>query len=235
MPPRYQETVFILARTGRERQALGLLLRQLRDVQAAVRFVQQHEGQPQLWSDLIDHALGDAEFLASLLDHVGDLGVSPLSVVSRIPPKASLPRLRQRLVALLAQQSAAVLLSDKCNGILAEDALGLQRALNQTQRRALKVQPSWRCVGCSRPLFLPAPPMAASNPGAGATVEAGRGLGPELPVSPDDPQVWGCGAGGGGGGRGWGGAADGGVVVFSNKIVFHRLCWNKRNQHKTQG
>lgn len=217
--------VYILSRTGRETEALGLLLRELQDVQQAVQFVQSHPSAPALWGALIDHALLNARFLAQLLDHIGACEVSPLAVISRVPPKASLPLLRQRLVTLLAQQGFQVSLNEQCNDILGEDTLHLQRNLNQTQRRAQKVEPSWRCVACARPLFLPPSTAAggaagaagqAQGPGSGASGSASAatatGQGPLLTAP---PQIWGSRGG------------PGGVVVFSNRIVYHSVCFQK--------
>lgn len=224
---------------GREKEALLLLLREMRDVAAAVQFVQAHPSVPGLWGDLIDHALDHSEFLAGLLDFIGEAEVSPLIVVSRIPPHAQLPMLRQRLLALLEQQGFQVGLHEQCNHILAGDTLRLQRALNQTQRRAVKVEPTWRCVGCARPLFLPPAPTStatatatAVKKGAGAGVAVpgvpATGSGVQTPHPPLNnlgghalapgsvPQIWGAG--------GRGAASGNGVVVFSNKTVFHRKC-----------
>ena len=105
--------VYILARTGREKEALGLLLRELRDVQQAVQFVQSHPTSSALWGDMVDYALIDATFLAQLLDHVGACEVNPLTIISRVPPHAKLPQLRQRLLTLLAQQGFQVYLNEQ--------------------------------------------------------------------------------------------------------------------------
>lgn len=210
--------VYIISRTGRETEALGLLLRELQDVQQAVHFVQSHPSAPALWGALIDHALLNARFLAQLLDHIGACEVNPLAVISRVPPKATLPLLRQRLVTLLAQQGFQVSLNEQCNDILGEDTLHLQRNLNQTQRRAQKVEPSWRCVACSRPLFLPpstaagAAGPAGQSQGQGPAAAGATGQGPLLTAP---PQIWGSRGG------------PGGVVVFSNRIVYHRICLQK--------
>lgn len=199
---------------GKEKQALGLLLREIQDVQQAVDFVQAHQSSLGLWGDLIDYALVDSQFLANLLDYIGEAEVSPLTIISRIPPSASLPLLSQRLLKVLSQQGFQAYINERCNEILAEDTLHLQRSLNQTQRKALKVEPSWRCATCSRPLFLP--PAALTAPAA--TIK------PPSPLVEFPPQIWGT-----------GGTSGSGIVVFNNKVAFHSVCYrrNQNNDHCT--
>jgi hypothetical protein len=135
-------------------------------------------------------------------------------------------------------------------GILQDDALNLLCQKNHGQRRAMKIEPSLRCAACLRPLSFEAgslslgpidPSNNANNNNNNNNNEHLKNL---LPTEKNQIQVWGTrryytggGPNGGstGGGHGGAGQSHGsysshqgsGVVVFSNKLAFHRVCYEK--------
>ena len=56
------------------------------------------------------------------------------------------------------QYKFQVSLNESCNASLEDDTLTSLRSLNQSRRRAVRVEPTWRCSTCARPLFMPPPP-----------------------------------------------------------------------------
>lgn len=60
-PPLHRERVYILARMGSVQEGLGVLLRDIGDVQLAISYVETHD--PSLWTDLVDFALSHYTFL----------------------------------------------------------------------------------------------------------------------------------------------------------------------------
>lgn len=52
----FQEMVFLLGRFGDTKEALTLIINELKDMQYAIAFCHEH-GDPELWTDLIDHCV----------------------------------------------------------------------------------------------------------------------------------------------------------------------------------
>ncbi|GAB4813866.1 hypothetical protein N2152v2_000912, partial [Parachlorella kessleri] len=101
----------------------------------AVEFVQLQRDD-ELWGLLITLALGDPELTGSLLDHAGGY-IDPLRVVGQIPPHLQIPRLRSRLVKIIADFRTAMSLQQGCHAILRTDCIGLANRLYRFLRAAL--------------------------------------------------------------------------------------------------
>lgn len=100
-PPLYREIVFILAKMGCVKEGLLLLLRELGDVQLAVKYIELYG--PEHWDLIVDHALSHHEFLGKLLDLIGFYNrFDPMTLVGKLPPCMEIPDLRQRLSRLLS-------------------------------------------------------------------------------------------------------------------------------------
>lgn len=52
----YPEMVYLLGRMGNIEEALDLIINELKDMQQAISFCQEHDD-PDLWNDLINHSL----------------------------------------------------------------------------------------------------------------------------------------------------------------------------------
>jgi hypothetical protein len=100
-PPLYREIVFILAKMGCVKEGLMLLLRELGDVQLAVKYIELYG--PEHWHLIVDHALSHHTFLGELLDLIGCYNrFDPMTLVGKLPPCMEIPALRQRLSRLLS-------------------------------------------------------------------------------------------------------------------------------------
>lgn len=100
-PPLYREIVFILAKMGCVKEGLLLLLRELGDVQLAVKYIELYG--PEHWDLIVDHALSHHAFLGELLDLIGCYNrFDPMTLVGKLPPCMEIPALRQRLSRLLS-------------------------------------------------------------------------------------------------------------------------------------
>ena len=99
-PPLFREIVFILAKMGCVKEGLLLLLRELDDVQLAVKYIERYG--PEHWDLIVDHALSHHAFLGELLDMIGHYNrFDPMTLVGKLPPCMEIPDLRQRLSRLL--------------------------------------------------------------------------------------------------------------------------------------
>lgn len=100
-PPLFREIVFILAKMGCVKEGLLLLLRELGDVQLAVKYIELYG--PEHWDLIVDHALSHHAFLGELLDLIGCYNrFDPMTLVGKLPPCMEIPALRQRLSRLLS-------------------------------------------------------------------------------------------------------------------------------------
>ena len=115
-----------------------------------------------LWKLILEHCQQDASAMSELLKVVGVCHLNPAHVIKRIPDKMKLPELRGRMLHIHSLRDFKSFVTDRCNDILAEDTVDLQRRLNQLQRRSIKVNPrEVRCMACSRPLFVAGPVATA--------------------------------------------------------------------------
>lgn len=142
-----RECVYLLGRMGSSDAALRLIITQLRDVQGAVKFVQDNavHDDSSLWELLISLTLGDAALTGALLDHAPTGGggggggcVDPLRLVESIPEDIKIERLRDRLIRVMTDFKATVSLQSGCNAVLRADCLKLADQLYGELRRALK-------------------------------------------------------------------------------------------------
>lgn len=188
-----------------------------------------------LWKLILGYCQNDATAMSDLLKVVGVCHLNPAHVIKRIPDRMKLPELRGRMLRIHSLRDFKSFVTDRCNDILAEDTVGLQRRLNQLQRRSVKVSPrELRCMACSRPLFVPGPTAAAAA----------------SPPSPDQPTTPGARAASfqdvtllDGGGvvpsrHIWGPAAHvnaaAGVVVFSPREAYHISCYTAMGEQVGQ-
>ena len=232
-PPLYHEIIYIHTKMGNIKIAFDLLLKEIGDIHAAIRFTETYD--PSLWAQLTEYSLSDGDMLSQVIDYAGiSANVNPATVVQKIPPKLAVPSLRKRLVRLNSLFAFRQFVTDQCNDILAEDTIVLQRNLNQLKRKAFKVDPTGaRCSACTKPIFVPTDTSDATlglrtrshivytkDPDklGGVDIEdrnnekdkTGRIAGDQASIwgSPLPPAL-----------------LPSGVLVFSNKLVYHRQCY----------
>ncbi|XP_024396785.1 vacuolar protein sorting-associated protein 41 homolog [Physcomitrium patens] len=132
-----RERVFILGRMGNSREALGLIINELKDIQQAVSFVQS-QADDELWEELITQSMHIPDMVGSLLEHtVGH--IDPLHLVNRVPAGMSIPRLRDRLVKIIADYRTETSLRAGCNDILKADCVDLLVRYYDEARHAVRV------------------------------------------------------------------------------------------------
>jgi len=103
-------------------------------------------------------------------------------VLKRVPEHMKLPSLRRQLMNLQSLREFKSYVAEHCNIILKADSIGLQKQLNQLQRKSVKVNPSeTRCYVCSRPLFQMSTPKksarSSSSAGGGGRTRANNIMG----------------------------------------------------------
>jgi len=131
-----RESVYILGRMGAADTALKLIVGRLRDVEGAVTFVKEQHDE-ELWDLLISLTFGDATLAGELLDHAGG-AMDPRQLVYALPAGMEIEGLRDRLVCIIRDFQAALLLQKGCHAVLKTDCLDLTDELYARLRRALR-------------------------------------------------------------------------------------------------
>lgn len=235
-PPLYAELVFVLTRMGNIKEALNVLLRDICDVQQCIGYVQDHD--VSLWEEVVNYCDENHTFLVELLDHIGWSGLDASAVISKIPARGVVPGIHYKLLRILKGSEFQAFLSKRCKAVVSLDAIGLLRALSHNQRKAIKVDPTTsRCGLCGRPLHVspgsPSVPLTSkpldmiSESSQSNTLSIGL-LGGTVATNP--PEIWGTGRRVSASHRSTMhpsafGKDEVPAVVFSNRHVFHQLCF----------
>eukprot|EP00004_Rigifila_ramosa_P019763 TRINITY_DN5059_c2_g1_i4.p1 TRINITY_DN5059_c2_g1~~TRINITY_DN5059_c2_g1_i4.p1 ORF type:complete len:836 (-),score=199.40 TRINITY_DN5059_c2_g1_i4:379-2589(-) len=110
------EMVYILGRMGNTKQALLLIIEELKDVKQAIDFVQQ-QNDSELWEELITRSLKNPEFISGLLENIG-AHVDPIQLIRRIPTGMGIPGLRAKLIKIISDYHLQMSLREGCKEIL---------------------------------------------------------------------------------------------------------------------
>ncbi|KAL2623253.1 hypothetical protein R1flu_003458 [Riccia fluitans] len=132
-----RERVFLLGRMGNVKEALGLIINKLQDMEEAIKFISaQHD--EELWEELINQSLRHPELVGALLEHtVGN--IDPLQVLHKVPCGLPIPRLRDRLVKIITDYRTETSLRRGCNEILKADCVDLLVRYYDEARHAIRV------------------------------------------------------------------------------------------------
>eukprot|EP00892_Ulva_mutabilis_P006764 jgi/Ulvmu1/445/UM001_0452.1 len=167
-----REQVFILGRLGRASEALQLIISSLHDLPQAIAFVSS-QGDSELWDELIALVVEDARLTGELLDQVGGQ-VDPVRLVRAIPCDLRVPRLTQRLIALMRRFRTMVQLKQRCNEIIDADCVAVAARLLQRGQEPLRFAHMWdrqagtwelydTLTGHSAPCDAPSVPPSAAR------------------------------------------------------------------------
>ncbi|CAG9831675.1 unnamed protein product [Diabrotica balteata] len=144
----YPEMVYLLGRIGDTKEALALIVNELKDMQHAVAFCQEHDDSD-LWEDLIDRCVNEPEFVTFLLQSIGSY-VDPTMLILKIKKDTKIPGLKNSLVKMLNQYNLQVSVQEGCKKILVSDYFNLQKKLVKVHQRGLAVMEDLVCACCTR-------------------------------------------------------------------------------------
>lgn len=145
-----RETVFLLGRIGNTKEALALIIRELKDVSWAIKFCMEHDDLD-LWEDLIAQSLDKPDFIKVLLENIGT-HVDPIILIKRIQPGLKIPALRNSLVKIMQDYNLQIALREGCQNILIKDCYQLMSKLVKTQSKGIKVDEQV-CYSCRNKLI----------------------------------------------------------------------------------
>ncbi|KAK2146463.1 hypothetical protein LSH36_606g03004 [Paralvinella palmiformis] len=131
------EMVFLLGRMGNTKQALDLIVNELRDVSQAIDFCKEQNDE-ELWEDLIDYSLDKPSFITGLLNNIGT-HVDPRLLILKIREGMEIKGLRDSLVKILQDYNLQTSLQEGCRKILVNDGFSLMQKLIKMQRKGIRV------------------------------------------------------------------------------------------------
>jgi hypothetical protein len=131
-----RERVHVLATMGDLNTAMEILLNELRDVHSAIDFASEHEDIA-LWDRLIEHARGNADTLAALLDSPAGGKVNPVRLIPLISSQMEIKHLRDRLHRILVDAALERALREETAAALRYDASRYMAELDEVILRPL--------------------------------------------------------------------------------------------------
>ncbi|XP_050315516.1 vacuolar protein sorting-associated protein 41 homolog [Anthonomus grandis grandis] len=142
----YPEMVFLLGRIGDTKEALDLIINELKDMQYAISFCHEHDDSD-LWDDLINHCIDKPEFITFLLQSIGNY-IDPTVLIQKITPGMEILGLKNSLVTMLNQYNLQVSVQEGCKKILVSDYFNLQKKLVHVHQKGTAISSDVVCGGC---------------------------------------------------------------------------------------
>ena len=147
----YPEMVYLLGRMGNTREALSIIITELKDVQMAIDFCKEHDDMD-LWNDLINESIDRPDIMTKLLDGIAGF-INPELLVNKIKVGQVIPGLKDSIIKMLCGFSLQVAIQDGCNEILVSDYFALHEKLVKSQMSGINVSTDNSCGICRRDIF----------------------------------------------------------------------------------
>ncbi|XP_039275820.1 vacuolar protein sorting-associated protein 41 homolog [Nilaparvata lugens] len=146
------EMVYLLGRIGNTKEALDLIIKELKDIEQAINFCKEHDDED-LWEDLINHSLKVPEYITFLLQRIGTY-VDPRILIQRIQDGFQIPGLKNSLVKIITDYNLQVSVQEGCKKIVVSDYFNLHNRLVSMQQRGTCVDDEKYCGACHRKIIM---------------------------------------------------------------------------------
>jgi len=148
----FKEAVFLTARMGNHREALSLILTEMKNIEEAIRFVQSQKDD-ELWELLVDHSVSRPEYVGGILDVLANTGiVDPVKLLRRIPQGMDIPHLSEKLLAIVQSYRGMESLHLSCRKLLDSEVVVQADVFHRKHRRARRMPKTAHCKICQLPL-----------------------------------------------------------------------------------
>ncbi|MCJ1477083.1 Vacuolar protein sorting-associated protein 41 [Lambiella insularis] len=132
------ELVYLLAKEGRTKQALTIIIEKLSDVSQAIAFAKEQDD-PDLWDDLLNYSMNKPSFIRGLLEEVGT-AINPITLVRRIPEGLEIEGLREGLSRMIREYELQDSISEGVARVLrGEVAMGMN-TLRTGQKKGVRFE-----------------------------------------------------------------------------------------------
>ena len=130
------EQVYLLAKEGRTKRALAVIIEKLNNASQAIAFAKEQDDRD-LWDDLLEYSMKRPGFVRALLEEVGT-AIDPITLVRRIPEGLEIVGLRESLMRMIREYELQDSISEGVARVLrGEVAAGMAR-LRDGQKRGIK-------------------------------------------------------------------------------------------------
>lgn len=147
----FKEMIEILKNIGNPKLALRICIDKLGDIKEAIDICAS-EKDDELWDELLTHAMSKSEYVSELLEHIGSH--MPLkTLLEKIPEDIEIPRLRDRLGKIIADNNLQRELHKGCSRILVSDSVTLIDKLVRQQRKGVRISNQSNCPLCNGPII----------------------------------------------------------------------------------
>ncbi|KAJ8727819.1 hypothetical protein PYW08_016204 [Mythimna loreyi] len=142
----YPEMVFLLGRIGNTREALQIIIEQLKDINQAINFCQEHNDK-ELWMDLIKRTVDKPEYVTLLLKRIGNY-VDPRILIQNIQSGCEIKDLKDSLVKMMRDYHLQLSVQEACKVITLKNHFELHQKIVITQQRGISVTDDFLCSIC---------------------------------------------------------------------------------------
>lgn len=129
----YKELVYLLNKIGDYKNAIKLIVDQLKDPKMAINFVSNLNDQ-ELWDFLLDYSMNKSEFIKELLINIGIL-INPIPVISRIPLGVEISNLQEILININKNISLDLEIYNLINEIISNEFINKNEILNNNRMK----------------------------------------------------------------------------------------------------
>lgn len=148
----YPETVYLLGRIGSTKDALNIIIEDLKDINQAITFCQEHDDR-ELWLDLITHSLDKPEFITLLLKRIGNY-VDPRVLIKGIKPGCEIVDLKDSLGKMMGDYNLQLSVQDACKAITLRNYFDLHEKLIKGHRRGICISDEYLCSACHGKIII---------------------------------------------------------------------------------
>lgn len=148
----FPEMVYLLGRMGNTKEALSIIIQNIKDIQIAIEFCKENDDKD-LWNDLIEESLNKPHIMTKLLDGIVGF-IDPEILVKQIKIGQDIPGLKNSLIKMLCDYSLQVSIQDDCSKILVTDYFNLHEKLSRTQQKAISISHKNSCELCGREIII---------------------------------------------------------------------------------
>ena len=148
----YPEMVFLLGRIGNTREALQIIIEQLKDINQAINFCQEHNDK-ELWMDLIKRTVDKPEYVTLLLKRIGNY-VDPRILIQNIQSGCEIKDLEDLLAKMICDYRLQLSVQEACKVITLRNYFEIHQKLITNQRRGISVTEDLMCCACHCPVIV---------------------------------------------------------------------------------
>ena len=132
------EYVYVLAKEGRTKEALFMIIEKLNDVSQAITFAREQDD-IELWEDLLNYSMNKPLFIRALLEEAGT-SIDPVALIKKIPEGLEITGLRESLTRMVKEYELQYSISDGVARVFRGEVSGSMTQLRSGQKRGVRFE-----------------------------------------------------------------------------------------------